>query len=152
MKNITDFDTPNTPLWVMDISPDTQTGIARKVEASALSINSNDIHLPCLVYFVDVNGVKFEGERFKPATAHLICYNNSNGPFVDPLTGERIEPIRHEIKDQEDIIIEVIEQAVPDNSITRYQGLISMLNNPIVLETLVFGFIVSADANGEFDV
>jgi hypothetical protein len=78
--------------YAVEISQDPGAGNRdREIDVFELSINGTSIFLSCTVFFLDENGERVVNERNKPYEHRLYC--DRNGPFVNPQTGDRTDPI-----------------------------------------------------------
>lgn len=158
MKNIDQLEYPIVPVYEFDISSCPITGKNRKIEAPELSINSWSIFLSCTIFYCDEDGNKITGvERLKPYQFRLKADNNAEGPWVDATTGERVEVTTETIEvEQGEEVIEKVIRVVPDNAITRYEFLLTILKSrqPIDITGLVEAFVANADdaPYKEFDI
>lgn len=140
MKNINELiRETNPPLWQVNISPDPITKLNRLLEADALYIANWGITLRGFIYFLDAEGNKITDQvRLKPYSFQLVAgTNNDNLVLIDPATGDRVYPDEN--------------GEVPDESILRYDALMSKLNQLVNINEEVINFIHSADLNQEFD-
>ncbi len=139
MIDVINFQNSNhTPIWTISISNDPITDLPRKIESQGLLIMQDVIRLKTIMYFVDNNGDKLSGIRYRGTHVDLEAFNNEAGPFIDPTTGVRVLPDEN--------------GQLPDGTILRYTALLAMIGNPVVIATLVNQFIQAADINGEFNI
>lgn len=138
MKNISEFNIEQEELWALEISLDPVTGQRRKVIGNKFEWDKNAIVLHCTVLFLKQDGTVNENKRFAGYKVYLTCYNNSNGPFIDPSTG--------------DVVLPDANNEVPSDSKTRFSAIVTMSEDFSIFKNIVLGFKQSADSNGEFDI
>lgn len=135
--HISTFDGLEAPLWSGDLPFNSKVNNALGWYSNEFIISSNSIHWICYVFAKNENG-RIDSDIFNDVKKDLIAYNNSNGPFINPLTGQR------EIPDADGM--------VPEGTITRYSAIILFRENEIIMNNIMAQFMSDAIANGEMNV
>lgn len=133
----------STPkVWEILLSPHPITGDNFKAIGSELHIGRDVVRLKVEIYRI-VNGQTVPG--YEPVVKYLEAWADSRGPFVNPLNGQKIDPVLDTDLDS----LTFGQYLYPDNVTTRYQNITSLAVSQIILDNLVLTFMQAAATAGE---
>ena len=136
----------------LEISPDVSSGysIRRKVKGWNLQFLEDCIRSRYTLHKLHKDtGEELTGEQYKPIEGFLEVFCDARGPFVDPVTHQRVLGTLDE--DPESPTYGLI--LYPDGTITRYEDIMIMFANvvPFSNKDQTLAFYQAADDNEEYN-
>lgn len=133
----------------ISISPDPTTGLNRNLDITIFTIIEGELHMHCLVYYLDENSERIANQRLKPYNRLLKATNQ--GRLGQSGNLETPQEITETIDEVEVPRLETIEELYARTT-GEFDFYMSNMIVPTVLRDLLLRSVAISDARKLFDI